>query len=208
MMNINNPIPSAWSQYVTQSNLGLEVVPAVLYDTLTIATATAGPFPFFTAQRASVDLSNMQNPGQLPNPNSFLIQGMRIYFKNRPQMADSGAAAPTSVASLADDIAQLANMATLQLKIGEKLYGPWPLWMLPCGTGPDVRWSQAGAEAANIIANYAQINGDFLYGTFPNLMIAPQQQFSAVITIPAALTLSVSLVPSLLFDGQLARAIQ
>lgn len=208
LMNINAPIPLEWTNYVTQMAGKLEVVPAVLYDTLTIATATAGPFDFFTTKRATIDLSNMQTPGQLPSPSSFLIQGIRIYFKNRPQMVDSGAAGPTSLASLSDDIAQLANTGVLTGLIGEKRLGPFPLWMLPAGTGPDVRWTQAGAEAANITANYAQLGGNFLYGVFPNLMIASMQQFSFSLVTAAAMTLSVSLVPSIVLDGQLARAVQ
>ena len=43
-MAINRNIPSAWASYVTQVNLGLEVVPAMLYDTLTI-TSGAGTTP-------------------------------------------------------------------------------------------------------------------------------------------------------------------
>lgn len=206
-MMINNPVPAEWTQYVTQTNLGLEVIPGMLWDTATLASAAAGPLTFFTTQRASVDLSNMQTPGQLSNPQSFLVQSPRVYFKNRPQMADAGAAGPTSLASLADDIAQLSNQGVLRILIGEKRYGPFPLWTLASGTGPDVRWTQAGAEAANIIATYAQIGGP-QYPFFPHLMIAPMQQFSATIEIPAALTLSVSLVVCLCFDGQLARAIQ
>lgn len=197
-MNLNNPIPQEWTSYVTQSQIGLEVVPSVLYDTNTYTDNVTQSLTFFNAVRATADLGNLQQPGMLPNPQSFLIQAIRLYFKY------VDAVAATVALQVWNDMILLVNTGIMRLQVGEKRYGPWPLWMLPAGTFPQI--SMAGANSN--FMGYGQIGGP-LYALYPNLMIAPLQNFFVTLEWPAAaVDLTANMVIQVTFDGQLARAIQ
>src|SRR5690348_16451343 len=50
-----------------------EVVPWALYDTQAVANAAAGPFTYFTALNTDKTLSNMEGPGQLPDPQYVIV---------------------------------------------------------------------------------------------------------------------------------------
>lgn len=211
MANINGPIPAEWQSYVTQSPNGLEIVPAVLYDTATYTTAVTTDLPFFTTARATADLSNMQTPGQLPSPQSFLIQNISVGFKVQP-FTNSQTGNNTAQLSLYNDLVLLINTGILRMVIGEKRYGPWPLSRLPLTSFVKGVMVNAGATAANLVSSYANTDGP-LYALFPNLLIAPLQQFSCNAQWPAgAVTLTTSaitaMVMTVILDGQLSRAIQ
>lgn len=197
-MNLNNPIPQEWQQYVTQSPIGLEVIPSVIYDTVTYTDNSSTSLTFFNAVRATADLGNLQQPGMLPNPQSFLIQAIRFYVKYADVVG-------TTVASqLWNDVILLVNTGILRLQIGEKRYGPYPLWMFSAGSF--VKGPLAGANSNYM--GYMQVDGP-LYALYPNLMIAPLQNFFVTLEWPAgAVDLSGNQVCQVLFDGQLARAIQ
>lgn len=210
MEPLNQNIPAEWSSYVTQTGVGLEVVPHMLYDTQNYVSTTTTDLPFFQSIPATANISNVKTPGLLPSPQSFLIQNISVGFKALPQTADAGAAAPTTFASLANDMVQIVNQGIFRMIIGEKNYGPWPLHRLPMSTGVKLTMAtQAGAEAANITQTYGLTDGP-LWPLFPNLLIAPLQNFSVNLQWPGgALTLSATpLAITVLFDGQLSRAIQ
>lgn len=205
-MDINNPIPQEWTSYVTQSALGLEVVPSVLYDVLTYTDNSTRDLTFFQQTNVAESISNMKAAGMLPNPQSFLIQNIRVFYRTALTTVDSGAAG--ALAGVENDKIILANTGIARLEIGTKKYGPWPIWMLPASTFWKGSLTQAGAEAANLTQGYGQLDGP-LYPLFPNLMIAPLQNFSLQLSWPqAAVDLSADMVIQVLFDGQLARAVQ
>lgn len=206
MGGINADIPAEWKSYVTQTNIALEEVPSVLYDTLTYTDNTTTELRFFQQSNVARDISNMTNAGMLSNPEAFLIQCISIYFRTTVETADSGAAG--AFASQFNDIVLLANTGIALLKIGNKEYGPWPIWRLPASTFAKGAMSQAGAEAANLAHNYAQLDGP-LYSLFPNLMISPLQKFTFFLQWPSgAVNLTANVVVQSLFDGQLARSVQ
>jgi len=182
----------------------------MIYDTATYVDNVTVDLPFFQTNRATADLTNIQQPGLLPSPQAFLIQCIGVGFKVQPQTVDAGAAAPTVFASLLDDLVQLSNTGIFRMVIGEKRYGPWPLYRLPISTYVKTSLaSQAGAEAANITQLYGQSDGP-LYALMPNLLIAPLQQFSVNLQWPAGAinTTSGNIVMTVLLDGQMSRAIQ
>jgi hypothetical protein len=203
---LNNPIPSEWTDYVTQSPVALEVIPDQLYSTLTYTDNTTLQLDFFAAVAANQGLSNMTQPGMLPNPQSFLIQAIRIYFRI-PVMTVDMAASAANLVGVVNDIALLVNTGRLVLSIGQKTYGPWRLWMLPAAAGLVPQLAAAGAEAAGQVSTYGQLMG-VLWGMFPHLMIAPLQNFVASMLWPAAVDLSGDMIIEVLFDGQRARAVQ
>jgi len=203
---LNNPIPAEWMDYVTQSPVALEVIPDQLYSALTYTDNTTIELDFFSAVPANQGLSNMTQPGFLPNPQSFLIQAIRIYFRI-PIMTVDMAASAANLVGVVNDIALLVNTGRLVLTIGNKTYGPWRLWMLPAGSGLVPQLAAAGGEAASQVSTYGQLMGP-LWGMFPHLMIAPLQNFVAAMLWPAAVDLSTDMVVEVLFDGQRARAVQ
>lgn len=197
-MNLNNPIPQEWTSYVTQSTIGLEVVPSVIYDTKTYTSAATQILTYFQAAEATQDLGNLNTNGMFPNPQSYLIQAIRVFYKYADVVG-------TTVASQGwNDVVLLANTGILKLQIGEKRYGPWPLWALPAGSG--VLPSMAGSNSNYM--GYGQVVGN-MYALYPNLMIAPLQNWIITLEWPAgAVTLAVAQNITVCLDGQLARAIQ
>lgn len=206
MDQINNPIPPEWENYVTQSPVALEVIQDTLYDTKTYTSASTTSLTFFVQSIASVnkDITNLTQPGMLPNPESFLVQCPRLYVK---WTATAMALAATVAATVAADINQLFNTAVLTMKFGNKTYGPYPAWMLSSGGGPDVRMAIEGT-AASAITHYAQLGGP-LWAMFPHMMIAPLQAFQAILEWPSgAVTLGAgNPAISLVYEGQRARAV-
>lgn len=203
---INANVPKEWESYLTQVNLALEEVPSVLYDTLTYTDNTTTELRFFQQTNVARDISNMKQSGMLANPEAFLIQNIGIYFRTTVNTDDAGAAG--ALASQFNDVVLLANTGIALLKIGNKEYGPWPIWRLPASTFAKGALATAGAEAANLVHDYAQLDGP-LYSLFPNLMISPLQPFTLNLQWPSgAVNLTANVSVEVIFDGQLARAIQ
>lgn len=208
MSNINGPIPQEWAGYVTQSNVGLEVIPAILYDTQTYTDNVTTILPFFTQVPANESVGNVNPPASLPNPESFLIKNICWFVTNELETIDQGAAA-AALPSQFDDIVLLANTGILKLFIGDKPYGPWPLFRLPCSTYPKLTGlAAAGAEAANLVSAYGNTDGP-MYPVLPPLLIAPNQKFRVSLEWPAgAVNLAANRSIKVLLDGQKSRGIQ
>lgn len=224
-MDINNAIPREWSDYVTQTNLGLEVVPSMLYSVKPYISGDTRILTFFDVVGGSrQDLSNMQQPNMLPNPESFLIQNIRIFSWQQPQSNAIGTGDCSDLEAQMAALVEITKRGILNLKIGNKQYGPWPLWTLPAHNFVQGAMASTGTAAAGVLANYGQVGG-MLYSLFPNLMISPLQQFTVTLTWPGSATDQipggpVSFCPEssppeetimpleILFDGQLARSIQ
>lgn len=207
MSNINGPIPQEWGGYVTQANVGLEVIPAILYDTQTYVDNTTVILPFFTSVPANESVSNVNPPAVLPNPESFLIKNIFWFVPTELETIDQGAAA-AALPSQFDDIILLANTGILKLFIGDKPYGPWPLYRLPCSTFPKGNFAAAGAEAANLVSGYGNTDGP-QYPVLPPLLIAPTQKFRVSLEWPAgAVNLAANRSIKVGLDGQKSRGIQ
>jgi len=212
-MPVNINIPDAWTSYVTQTNLGLEVVPHVLYDSLQIQPGIVPgggtppnptQFRFFQQTGVTLDISNMKVQGMLANPEAMLIQAIRLNWI-LPMTT-------TMDQSLA--IALFTNASVFTMKIGNKVYGPWPIFMLTSGsrlTGCNV-----GITDCFLVQNEGP-----LYPLFPNLMLSPLQPFIVTIDLTPAMTgnqgaKSQPNFPTadgpvwlqVMLDGQLARSIQ
>jgi hypothetical protein len=203
MNQINNPIPPEWENYVTQSPVALEVIQDTLYDSLVFTSATTTSLTFFVESIATTNLgiTNMQQPGMLPNPESFLVQAIRFYVRWTTQTA-----AATVAASPINDLMLLVNTGILTAKFGNKTYGPWPLWMM--GAGNFVQ-SSIGSTIATSLAVTAPEMGGPLWALFPALMISPLQSFQASITWPAGTVTLGAGNPTiqLVYEGQRARAV-
>jgi hypothetical protein len=207
MSNINGPIPQEWAGYVTQANVGLEVIPYILYDTQSYVDNVTTVLPFFTSSPANESISNVNPPSILPNPSSFLIKNIAWMAVTTLENADQGASAATTPSQF-NDIILLANTGILKLFIGDKPYGPWPLFRLPVATFPKGMVGVAGAEAANQATIYGNTDGP-MYPVLPPLLIAPMQKFRVTLEWPAgAVDLTGNRNLKVLLDGQLSRGIQ
>ncbi len=212
-MDINSPIPREWEDYVTQTGVGLEVIPAMLYDTEPFVGGVTRELELFkTNVGKNLAQTNMKQNGLLANPESFLIQNIRVYFHNHPQSDDSGVADSADLVSQFSDLVTLVSRGILQLLIGEKQYGPWPLWTLPAHNFVKGGFS----TGSDLLADYGQVDG-MLYELVPNLMIAPLQPFQVTLSWPGLPVIALSqdagevgetLPIEVLFDGKKARAIQ
>jgi hypothetical protein len=213
-MNIlpNNPFYRQYQQYNTQFP-ALECVGFMLYDTVLYTSAASVTLNFFTAgPRASLDLTNMEIPSQLPAPKAFLIRAFRFYVKQQPRStarAASGSVQPGAM----DNMAQLLNTGVLTLIIGAKPYAQFPLWMIPSGGGayPYIGVDGNAVDPGQVV-DYAQSgipSPDNAFVLSQPLFIAPQINFALTLTWPAAITLSggnTNLCVGM--DGDLLRPIQ
>ncbi|MCP5101876.1 MAG: hypothetical protein GY950_00770 [bacterium] len=184
---------AAYEQYNSQYKGKKESIGWLYWDTLPYVSAATLQLVFFNLQRATLDLSNMTLGGQLPAPNAFLFRGLRFFLKQRPRStakAALGAVQPGAI----DNIQQLINTGVLQFLIGAKEYGPYPLWMIPSGGGAfGVIASDGDVASPGEIQDYA-ISGipdarNSLTLAVP-IFIAPQINFSATLTWPAAIVLA------------------
>lgn len=204
-MSVNLNIPDAWSSYTTQTNLGLEVVPHTLYDTLPVSAAAITNTPnvtvnpselrYFQQTNVAADISNMKNSGMLANPEAMLIQSLRVYFLQPMSTIMNDVAAP---------LAALIQQSVGLLRIGNKEYGPWPLWLLTTGA------RLTGCNVGITDCFFVQSDGP-LYPLMPNLMLSPLQPFTFFIrTSPPqpVFATSAEVRVQVIFDGQLARSIQ
>lgn len=207
MSSINQNIPQEWGGYVTQSNVGLEVIPHILYDTQTYTDNTTTLMTFFTSVPANESISNVNPPSILPNPNSFLIKNIGIFVPIELTTTDQGAA-DAALPSPFNDIVLLVNTGICKLFIGDKPYGPWPMYRLPIGTYPKMSIAAAGAEAANLLSAFGNTDGP-LYPLLPPLLVAPMQRFKLTLEWPAgAVNLLANRTIKVVLDGQMSRAIQ
>jgi hypothetical protein len=212
-MPVNINIPDAWTSYVTQTNLGLEVVPHVLYDSLKVNPGTVPgggtppnptQFRFFQQVNVTEDLTNMKNQGMLPNPEAMLIQAIRFNWQ-LPM---------TTTMDQSQAVGLLTNSAVLTAKIGNKIYGPWPLFMLTSGSR--IVGCNTGITDCFLVQNEGP-----LYPLFPNLMLSPLQPFIVTVDVtpqPAGNNGAKSqpnfpiadgpIWMQVMLDGQLARSIQ
>lgn len=201
--------PSAYLKYSTQFPKS-EVINGALWDTVQYAQAGQLQLTFFTATRATVDLSNMEINGQLAYPKAFLIRAIKLYLKQRPESVNQTAPAAIQTGAI-NNVAGILNGGALQLTIGSKTYGPFPLWALQSGGGAFGGLAVNGTLAAG---DYADAGGfgwpvsKNAYTLSVPLFIEPQMNFrvdlywGVVFAITRATNLTVA------FEGDLFRPVQ
>ena len=199
-----------YQAYNSQFPAGKEVIDASLWDTLPYATGVTVALQFFTALRATIDLSNMRAAGQLPAPESFLIRAIRVYFKNQPESTATAAAGAVQPDSLMD-IFLIITTGTLVLNIGQKDYGIYPLHMLPAGGGACGSMCVNNVLIAGAAASYGQNGRPHIRNRFvlaKPILIKSQINFNVTVTWPAFVGPIRTFKMCVALDGDLIRAIQ
>lgn len=201
--------PKAYLKYATQMDK-FEVINGALWDTLTYTSATTLRLTYFTATRATVDLSNMEVAGQLPYPKAFLARSLKVFLKQRPESVNEVAATNPQTGAV-NNIAQLFNTGALQITIGSKNYGTYPLWVFGCAGGPSGIMLQSNILIAGSYADYAQSGRAHSRDGFTfavPLFIEPQMNFNVDLQWGAVVTLTRNLTLTVAFEGDLIRPVQ
>lgn len=167
-----------------------EVVPWQLYDTQNLTNASAAPLVFFQSINADKTLSNMEGPGQLPDPQYLIVQYIAVDFL---QTATTTAITATdnnaAVANLSNVLA--TNRASIEFNMSNKRYGPFSLTMCHSTGGITGSLFGVGTLAAAVSGGVVN-NGIPGSGGFPfsgALVIPPKIGFDITIRFAAALTI-------------------
>lgn len=204
--------PPEYQKYNSQYNGQLEAIGWKWWDTQTYVSGTTTQLTGFFNVRATVDLSNMEIAFQLAAPKAFLVRAIRFFVKQRPRSNARAAAAAVQPGAL-DNVAQLINTGVFQMVIGNKVYNQEPVWCMTSGGGASgiIALEGATADPGGMI-DYAQ-NGiadpRAVNSLSKPIFIAPQINFNAQITWPAALTLAGGNQDvTVVLDGDLLRPVQ
>jgi hypothetical protein len=203
--------PKEYQDYNTQYKGQIESVGWKWWDTQTYVSGTTTLLQQWFNVRATQDLSNMEVAFQLSAPKAFLCRAIRFFIKQRPSIVTTSAivSGGSSQVGALDNVAQLINTGVFTLTVGNKQYVVDPLWVLTAGAGAMGFLGLTGAASMvdfgqNGIADPRAVNT-----LSKPLFIAPQINFTASVSWPAALTLAGG-NQSLCFllDGDLLRPVQ
>lgn len=207
-----NQYPAEYERYNSQYGGQIEAIGWKWWDTQSYVSGTTTQLPGWFNVRATSDISNMEVAFQLAAPKAFLCRAVRFFVKQRPRSVARAAATNPNTGAM-DNIAQLINTGVWSLTIGNKVYNMEPLWCLTAGGGASGVLALEGATAdPGGAIDYAQngIADPRAVNTLSKpIFIAPQINFTALVTWPAALTLAGGNTDiSFLLDGDLLRPVQ
>lgn len=192
---------------------GREVISGAFWDTLQYTSATTLQLIFFQqalAGAVTIDVSNMRNPGQLPYPQKFLIRALRVFLKQRPESVNEVGPAAVQTGAI-NNIYGLMQTGALQITIGSKEYGKYPLWVFSSGGGV---FGQMLVSNILIGGGFADMGGlgspsaRNVYTLAKPMLIETSQYFSVTVTWPAAVTLTRNLSLTVCLEGDLIRPVQ
>jgi hypothetical protein len=166
-----------------------EVVPWQLYDTQNATTAVAAPLTYFVNQNNDRTLSNMEGPGQLPDPQYFVCYYIACDIMQVP-VATALAGEPNAGIANVENLLKTAR-TTLTFTMSNKNYGPFSLTMCHA-TGGTTGFAYGYGTAANGTSAAVANNGIPGYGGFPfsgALVIPPKTGFSLTLSFGVAPTL-------------------
>jgi hypothetical protein len=175
--------------YAVNVNGVMEAITQPLYSYQAYpAAGSANPFVFFQSQpigTITAEDTNMQLAGQLPAPQSFLVQGIGIDYLPGTTAARFGAA---SANGQLNDVYAILRRGVVTLSIGSKSYlQAGPLMQLPPRS--HINGVAAVADATTpAAALQTMVQVGYADGPVFNprpLLIPPSQNFSVTISFPA-----------------------
>lgn len=198
-------IPDEWSAYSTQQNAEFEIIHRPVWDTQTFTSASTLSLNFFQTPQANVGLGNEV----FPLKNSYLCASIGLYFKTQ-MGSDNTPAAGTAFASRANDVVLITNTGVLAVTIGNKEYGPFPLYKLIPGCG--IWGFAAGATTGSPSLDYAQLGAPDPRAMFKlAIPLVIPQNTRTVMTMSWAATVASAITSTsltLILDGKEARPLQ
>jgi hypothetical protein len=184
-----------------------EVIPWQLYDTQSLANAGAGPLVYFQTINSDKTLSNMEGPGQLPDPQYLIVQYVAcdiLVPATTTVLASEPQAGWADVTNILDVI-----RATFLMGMSNKNYGPFSLTMCHAtggATGAGYGYGSAANGTASTIVN----NGNPGSGGFPfcgAVILPPKIGFNLTLAFAAAATLSATRQIRMSLVGSLYRRV-
>lgn len=200
--------PAEFARYDSQYGGVKEWIGWTWYDTVTYISAATTRLAMFNALRA-LNLSNMQAASQFPSPQGFFLRAIRVQPYIRPFITTMAADGNPQTGSI-DDMKTLLETGVLTFTIGQKLYGQWPLWMLPAGGGIVAVTANGDIDVSMQVANNGLQDPRAVYTLSKPIFIAPQINFAVTLDWPAgAVTLdSGNCNICVMLDGDSVRPVQ
>lgn len=165
-----------------------EVVPWQLFDTQSLATATSAPLVYYQTINSDKTMSNMEGPGQLPEPQYLVVHYIACDILQIPTLND-GTAVNAALANV-ENILKTCR-ATFEFNMSNKRYGPFSLTMTAATGGATFSGVAEGATAAG--ATFGVVNngipGSGGYPFSGALVVPPKIGFDVTIRFGTATTL-------------------
>lgn len=157
-----------------------EALAWVLFDTATYVSATTTVLQFFTASRDTRQLTNMNNPGTLPDPQYFQIEYFGLDVLAAPQ--DGAWADVHDLLMGGTD-----GGPTWEFSLADKSYGQFPVTFLHESGGVQGFGFSTLTDDAEEYARNARPDGGWCVDG--SIVIPPQQSFSITLRWSSAQTL-------------------
>lgn len=184
-----------------------EVVPWQLYDTQSLANAATGPLVFYQSINNDKTLSNMEGPGQLPEPQYLVVHYIACDILQIPT-ATALANEPNQGLANVENILKTTR-ATFEFNMSNKRYGPFSLTMTAATGGATFSGygygTAANGTSAGVVNNGIPGSGGFPFSGA--LVIPPKIGFDVTIRFAAAVTLSATLNVRVSMVGALYRRV-
>ena len=159
-----------------------------VYDTQTYVDNTTTRLVFFQATNADRTLTNLEQGGALPRPQSLQIHNICADFLGAAPVTVTAA----TVEGILNDIALLmigsAQRPTWTLNISQKSYGPYSLTVLHGTGGPNGFLS--GTQAAGTTLQYGRNDSSPGWNYFGRVIIPEQVNFNLEVNWAAAANLT------------------
>jgi hypothetical protein len=166
-----------------------EVIPWQLYDTQSIATGASTPLTFFTALNTDKTMSNMEGPGQLPDPQYFVVHYVAADILQVPT-ATALAGEPNAALANVENILKTVR-ASWTFNMSNKRYGPFSLTMCHATGGASFSGygygTAANGTSAGVVNNGLIGSGGFPFGGA--LVIPPKIGFDVTVNFAVAPTI-------------------
>jgi hypothetical protein len=193
-----------------------EAIRSSLYDFQTYLVGGQASLTFYQAPVGqagkTLEDTNMQSAGQLPQPQYFLVQNIQVYFYPGTDPSVGGLDPQSTQVSFINDVWTLMKSGWLEFFIGSKNYvQEGPIGRFPPRNGlivssslSDTTTSAAAQECAVGYANF----GGAPYSLQPNILLTPNQNFNVKLNWPAALPIAVEGRIGVVMEGLLYRLSQ
>lgn len=172
-----------------------EAVAWTFYDTGTYVSAATTNLPFFNTARANRQATNLNTPGQLPEPQYFQIMWFGLNLLITP-----AATAWTDAQALLQG--GTSGPPTWRFTLADKVYGPFPLQELHASGGIVGFGTQTSQAYAN--SGYGGHGDAWQDGA---IIIPPQQGFRVDLDWDTAQTLSGNTLLQVVMRGTLHRRV-
>jgi hypothetical protein len=184
-----------------------EVVPWCLFDTAAIPTGQVNPVVMFQVINVDKTLSNIEGPGQLPDPQYLIVHYVACDILQIPTNT-LFANEPSSSATNVENILKTGR-TTFELNMSNKRYGAFSLTMCHA-TGGITASGYGYSTAAGSAGVYAPNNGIIGSGGFPfsgAVVIPPKIGYDITLRFGVALTLSATTNVRISLVGALYRRV-